>query len=759
MTAESRGNMTEIEKAILLGLDKLRAQGRRTGVSELAEVAAGLRELIPFSLMLRLLAPEVQRGLPIVPESVAQFLASVARRQDARRVVDPWCDTGRIAATVASVTDADVIGVTRFAEMFRLLERTDARVRWRVGDPLHEADLLPSEPDLVVCCPPFSLPFAASADAELTAKDVAGTLLLRSARCLAPAGRVLVVMTQRAWESSFDRLGAQLGAIGVQFDACLSLPPGTFAPLTNIRTVILSAVRRQAECKLFVAEVNDVAGHNSVVLENWWSQKSARDAASGRWVDANTFTSLERLIARERIEHLARRSGEPIRLRDIAAISGSAQSDDELAHTIAVPLNDVSREAVLQADGVPFKGKFLSLRVDPLRASAPFVARYLNSEIGRLTRAAASVGAALPRLDREALLDSLAYLPQVTLQREVAEVSARIRTLTAQLDDLEHRAWSEPRALAEVREQLANVNHSDGLESWLDTLPFPLGAIVWLLCTQEQPKERLETLLHFFEAYAQFWATILLSIYLCDPARPEERRADLRAVLKRNNQRLEMASFGTWVTLIERVAKELRSSSSADIDSRDLFRRQAGASDQRSTNLLLSKEALRILKVTNGLRNTWKGHGGILGEPEARERVRQLEVHLDELRVAVRDAWRGYSLVRPKSMEFRDGTYLVTIELVSGARAPFRTEVVRLAAPVETAKLHMLGDGSREALPLLPFVRLMPSPKTASNACYFYNRRTSEGVRFVSYHYVEDSDVTGPFAEVAAVVQALSGGD
>lgn len=49
------------------------------------------------------------------------------------------------------------------------------------------------------------------------------------------------------------------------------------------------------------------------------------------------------------------------------------------------------------------------------------------------------------------------------------------------------------------------------------------------------------------------------------------------------------------------------------------------------------------------------------------------------------------------------------------------------------------------------------TPRSAMNACYFYNRKTKDGVRFVSYHFAEDSDVTDDFRDVAVVVESLSG--
>lgn len=483
--------MTDIEKAIFSGLDRLRAQGRSTGPAAIAEVVAGLPARIPHPLLVKLLASEFRKGLPLFPEWVADFLAEVAKRQGARRVVDPWCDAGVIAAAVARVTDADVTGISILVDLHRVLERTDARVTWTVGNAVYERELIPVDAELIVCCPPFNAPVDTAASGHgPTMRDLAGTLVLRSAEKLVPDGRMLFVMPVAAWQREAEELRSALKMLGCEIDACLSLPPGAFAPMANLRTVIVSAVRHEGDGKLFVAEVNTVEGHNKVVLDNWWSKTSARDIAAGRWVDPGTFTSLEHLIARERIEHLGRRSGAPVKLSEIATLATATPTAETLEDTIAVPTNDASRKAVLLDDGVPEKGKFLWLRVDPLKASAPFLARYLNSEIGTLTRTVASRGGAMPTLLGKLLLESPFYLPPLGVQREVAEVSARVRTLTAQLDDLEHRAWREPRALAEVREQLAKVNHSDGLVPWLDTLPFPLGGIVWVLVTQKEPKDR-----------------------------------------------------------------------------------------------------------------------------------------------------------------------------------------------------------------------------------------------------------------------------
>ena len=49
----------------------------------------------------------------------------------------------------------------------------------------------------------------------------------------------------------------------------------------------------------------------------------------------------------------------------------------------------------------------------------------------------------------------------------------------------------------------------------------------------------------------------------------------------------------------------------------------------------------------------------------------------------------------------------------------------------------------------------MPSPKTASNACYFYNKVDSDNQIFVSYHFEEDSSVNDHFADVHQTLAIL----
>jgi hypothetical protein len=315
--------------------------------------------------------------------------------------------------------------------------------------------------------------------------------------------------------------------------------------------------------------------------------------------------------------------------------------------------------------------------------------------------------------------------------------AAQVDVLQAELHELHDKLWEQPRSHEDVATALGKVNHEDRFDAWLETMPFPLASILWRYHTQIDPKERVDTLFHFFEAYAQFWATVLLSINLRDPR--EDGQMRVRAMLESQKQKLDVAGFGTWTTIVEFLAKEGRELRKKPNEAEGWKRRAALTSD-RMTELLLNADVTRTLRNTGSLRNSWKGHGGIVSDDAAAEQV------------------AAYPLYRMGGLEYRGGLFVATCERVVGTRTPFSVETIELVSPVEKGQLYMAGVGARDAMPLLPFVRLMASPKTANNACYFYNRKTKDGVRFVSYHFADDADVTGQFDDTAREIDLLTKG-
>jgi hypothetical protein len=75
---------------------------------------------------------------------------------------------------------------------------------------------------------------------------------------------------------------------------------------------------------------------------------------------------------------------------------------------------------------------------------------------------------------------------------------------------------------------------------------------------------------------------------------------------------------------------------------------------------------------------------------------------------------------------------------------------------MEHGVLYLKSQDDRNALALLPLIKVMPSPRSAENACYFYNRQERDSVRFVSYHFEKEADITGAFADTLQAIAKLN---
>ncbi len=73
--------------------------------------------------------------------------------------------------------------------------------------------------------------------------------------------------------------------------------------------------------------------------------------------------------------------------------------------------------------------------------------------------------------------------------------------------------------------------------------------------------------------------------------------------------------------------------------------------------------------------------------------------------------------------------------------------------------LYLAARGGGEAVPLLPLIRMAPSLRNGTEACFFYTRATRDEVCFVCHHAAEVSEWRGPFEDTARLLGALRGID
>ena len=138
---------------------------------------------------------------------------------------------------------------------------------------------------------------------------------------------------------------------------------------------------------------------------------------------------------------------------------------------------------------------------------------------------------------------------------------------------------------------------------------------------------------------------------------------------------------------------------------------------------------------------------------EVKQRVTILEQTLTKLRNVINDGFSHNKLISAKAGTYSDGIHNYNATELTGTRIPFNEVNVKSIKPLDTKMLYFLHEGSDTPIELIPFLKYDQQTK----ACYFYNSIEGSGVRFVSFHFDKNSEITeeinGKGMEVCQVLQ------
>ena len=111
-----------------------------------------------------------------------------------------------------------------------------------------------------------------------------------------------------------------------------------------------------------------------------------------------------------------------------------------------------------------------------------------------------------------------------------------------------------------------------------------------------------------------------------------------------------------------------------------------------------------------------------------KRRLAQLVEQLAVVQQALSDYYSTVLLIAPGAGSLTKGIYDYRVKLVEGTRFPFAECNVETLVTTDTQDLYLLPKNQYTPIRVLPFFRLMASPSTSENACYFYNRLDRSGV-------------------------------
>ncbi|RIE16107.1 restriction endonuclease subunit S [Candidatus Cryosericum septentrionale] len=696
---------------------------------------------------------------------------------------DPWAGIGLlIGAMQETVRARTVLALVPNTSQGSLGQVLVPDVQWHIGRPVELLSSEAKEIDLAVSLLPWNarvldpLTIRCTGGDDVTVKgDVGEQVLALASKRLSATGMGLFVVAQSFFASS-SSVFRQFTALGLGVEAALALPSETFPPHTDMPSYLI-IVRNHATSDLFVAQLSSDVKSNREVLSNFASHEEGSSLELGRFVDSLSFRGLDQIRQHERIKEAERLfGGSAVSLKELAsAINlGRGRNDFQFGRqedAVYVPLIGMS-DVVESLDGLTLKPQnYAQIVMRSGVADVEFLARFLNSEFGREIRRLSKSGTVIPKLTKKTLMELPIILPSVQVQQAVVDVEEHIAVqrntllgLQNELAQFERDLWANPQSAGAVGQRVSVLSKKlsggpleyavAGLDQWIETVPFPLASILraWQATSTSNFKTKCEHLLHFFEATAEFVSMILMSAFSSNGPLFEQHLQKLTRAMREQGLGFKMATFGTWKCSVEYFGARTRDLLGGEGRNGSLFAEVFSDLPVSLLKALSNVELVPVLSRTNKIRNDWR-HGGVLGQEEARRLHEQLLGDVQKLRECMADAWTGTQLIRSLSCVMRNGVYDNDVAVLMGSNSEFLQASKATSTCLDTELIYLVSEGSPRALQLLPLMQIGPSPESAKNACYFYNRldKDKRNARFVSYHFVEQPERSTPSSGLTAL--------
>lgn len=768
------------------------AHGQRPDAESLGKWAQDLGVSVSSADLQGFLA-ELLRGFNnagehFVPPVLLDVASCLLEGFSAGVACDPWAGFGVLAARVHEAAHASkTIACVRNPSNVALARVLAPQLDWQIGDPLALLAALSEPLDVVAAV----LPFGVQADQAVELLDMSGEpvrcngelgpiVLAAAAMRLSPEGIGLFVVSPSFFFGQRSIL-RNLPRLGLGVEAALALPAGSFAPFSSTSAYLI-VVRKRASAQMFVAQLSQDIHTNRQIVANLREGKTDGVLELGRFVSPETFRGLESMRLAEQLRQAEHRfEGPAVQLGTLAQEIQLGRPSDEFQfsgaeNALYIPLIGIS-DVVDSTEAMTLKRQnYAQVMVDATRCDARFVARFLNSELGRSIRGASQAGTTIPRLNTTGLKDLAVFVPNLRIQRKILEIEARLGAeqntllgLRSELESLRRDLWNSPVRLTDVDSRLrtfsgrfaagAASHVAASREQWFETLPFPLASVLraWQATPTHDYKVKYEYLLHFFEAVAQFLSVIYLSAYSSRPEFYADHRSKLVEAWKEQHMSLERPTFGTWKVVVEYFGKRTRELLSGDSDKRTLCAQLFADPTLVLPEMLSRKELASVLQAGNTMRNDWTGHGGVVSPDEAKLRNERLVSELHRLRQAMDDGWDQVRLIRALHCKPRRGQFETDVAVLLGSNSEFLKESWSMASWLDVERLHIASGDGRLALQLVPLMQVGRSPSSAKNACYFFNRVEKDGsLRFISHHFAEESELKEQSDDTSAAIRFLS---
>lgn len=739
-------------------IDTARGSGRIVNPVEIASHAreAGLDVSESLSAVRKYAGRNFGSADSALEAALAFFVCSLASGEKASRVLEYTADDRLRVAGLTAIDGSEISVFARdaqFADVLNvLLADTSASVS--VGIPVPAAN---AQFDTIICAPQIGL--------RNNGGDGFGSEVLSAlAPSLSDDGLLCWitargVLANRGARSTFPALAKN----GLHVVAVIDLAPGAFAG-TNIEGTLIVFRRQEQEQKLVGAlrGLEDVAP----IVAALKTGPVRKPGAVWAWLSADDQRSFMDLEHERLIRMLTPRGRHELRaIRSMLADERVERADrplpDDFQGTalLFVPEYAGSRvTADLEEQTVKPRSVY-RLIINAKQANPRFLAQLLNSPYGRHLRSGIASGATIQRVSIDALLSLELAVPDLATQERIARVDSDIGLLQAAFRDMQATLEQDWAGLTEVAERVdalkAVLDIERRIADWWRELPYPLATIYRRYQVSTVSKERLETLLHFFEMFAVYLAAVGAS-------HVKALRQDWPDVLAKwlhpaGSAGIERADFGFWIGLAGASLKDTARITS-DKELRALAIETGGPElVQVASTLGGLGKATEPLDVARRFRNSWKGHGGHLKASDAERLDRELQQQVRDLYEATASLLRAVQLVRPGMAEVTDSGLRYKVDLLAGSDPTFEVRQVEVDRQVKTGALAFWAQNSRTMCRALPFFRLGAPQQPQETSFYVFNRVENGGFRWICYQEAREQEFVAQDEELSGIISLGKG--
>lgn len=709
--------------------------------------------------------------LQYIPKFLVEFIIEMLAGKIYEKCLDPWVGNGILLSSfVYTGIVKKGLGICIQEGNYNFAQDLgkNLEIQWEHADPWQWIENHDELYDLIIGQLPWGIKSGRSIHKELEFKNIQDSddslFILKVCHLLKPDGMgIFIVPKNFINPDKSSGVYANLHHFGLALDAYLALPGLTFSPVTSLAAGI-AIIRKSQPIPIFTGLIQHDSEQRKQLIENFQKRKASEDILYGALIDSKDFRGFEAVEYQDRINRISKKFGYPAsQLKEIVLETNLAKNGfQECENSLYLPLIGTSPAVTGISDFAIKPQNYIQLLIDPTKADANYIAGLFNSPFGRILRDQGLSGTIIPKLTKRSIEYMTIFLPPISQQKILVDADRKIRVIENDVRILHDQLWSEPRKIADILPKLERLTREESFKEWLESLPFPLASILWTYnAAGKDQKLRYEHLLHFFEASSAFMATIQLSAIVGDDQLRKELLPELINRLRTLNIPFSRATFGTWQITYSYLAKCFRQqgeNKKDPIERKEALERIYQIFKTRDTDiieLVTSKELAALFQQVNELRNKWTGHGGVVGQQEATHRHEILKHHLETLQHIFGSVWDRYQLIYPIDMKLSGVKYHLNVQKISGTSTPFEQTIIELEMPLEDGYLYLTGIGERGALRLIPFVRLHSSPESALNACYFFNRKGPKGFRYISYHFDVNSEIEGPFTDIATALNGL----